>query len=50
VSAGHADELALTLQDVHERAHDSLARHELSPLPVNIMLVALERENGRELQ
>jgi len=50
VSADRADELAATLQDVHERARASLARHELPPLPVNLTLVALERPHRRELQ
>ena len=50
VSACRADELAATLYDVHQRARDSLARHELPPLPVNITLVRLERETRRELQ
>lgn len=38
-----ADALAGTLQDVHQRARESLARHDLPPLPVNITLVRLER-------
>lgn len=50
VSAGRADALAATLQDVHRRARDSLARHELPPVPVNITLVRFERKNRRELQ
>jgi len=50
VSAGRADELAATLYDLHQRACDSLARHELPPLPVNITLVRLEQETRRELQ
>lgn len=43
VSASRADELAGTLTDVHRRARESLARHELPALPVNITLVRLER-------
>jgi len=50
VSAGRADELAATLQAVQQRARDSLARHELPPLSVNITLVRLERKTRRELQ
>jgi hypothetical protein len=50
VSAGRADTLADTLQDVHQRARDSLARHELPALPVNITLVRFERKNRRELK
>ncbi len=50
VSADRADELAATLQDVHDRARASLARHELPPLPVNLTLVRLERTQRRELQ
>lgn len=50
ISAKRADELAATLQDVHRRARDSLARHELPALPVNITLVRFERKNRRELQ
>jgi hypothetical protein len=50
VSASHADALGAMLQDVHRRARDSLARHELPPLPVNITLVRLERQPGREPQ
>jgi len=50
VSAGRAETLAETLDDIHRRARDSLARHELPPLPVNITLVRFERQNRRELQ
>lgn len=50
VSAGRADMLAETLLEVHQRARDSLARHELPPLPVNITLVRFERTTRRELQ
>jgi hypothetical protein len=50
VSASHADALGGMLQDVHQRARDSLARHELPPLPVNITLVRLERQHRREPQ
>jgi hypothetical protein len=50
ISASRADTLAETLQGVHERARDSLARHELPALPVNITLVRFERKNRRELQ
>jgi hypothetical protein len=50
VGGGRADGLAATLQDVHARARDSLARHELPPLPVNITLVRLERTTRRDLQ
>lgn len=50
VTASRADELAATLRDVHKRARDSLARHELPPLPVNIILVRLKRETRRGLQ
>jgi hypothetical protein len=50
VSASHADALAATLLDVHERTRESLARHELPPLPVNLTLVRLERPNRRDLQ
>jgi len=50
ISARRADTLAETLHDVHERARDSLARHELPALPVNITLVRFERQNRRELQ
>jgi len=50
ISASRSDGLAATLQDVHKRARDSLARHELPPLPVNVTLVRLERRNRRDLQ
>jgi hypothetical protein len=50
VSAGRAEGLAETLLDVHRRARDSLARHDLPPLPVNITLVRFERQNRRELK
>jgi hypothetical protein len=50
VSASHADALGGMLQDVHQRVRDSLARHELPPLPVNITLVRLERQHRREPQ
>jgi hypothetical protein len=50
ISASRADALAATLQDVQQRARDSLARHHLPPLPVNVTLVRLERPNRRDLQ
>lgn len=50
VSASHADALGDMLQDVHRRVRESLARHELPPLPVNITLVHLERPHRREPQ
>jgi hypothetical protein len=50
VAAGRADALGETLQDVQRRARDSLARHELPPLPVNVTLVRLDRKHRRELQ
>jgi len=50
INAGRAEGLAATLQAVQQSARDSLARHELPPLPVNITLVRLERKNRRELQ
>jgi hypothetical protein len=50
VSAARADTLAETLLEVHQRARDSLARHELPPVPVNITLVRFERKTRRELQ
>ena len=50
ISARRVDRLAATLQDVHQRARDSLARHELPPLPVNVILIRLERTNRRDLQ
>jgi hypothetical protein len=50
VSAAAADSLAGTLTEVHERARESLALHELPVLPVNITLVRFEPKNRRELQ
>lgn len=50
ISVNRADALPATLQDVHRRAHDSLVRHELPALPVNITLVRLERTSRRELR
>ena len=50
INASRAEALAATLQDVHQRVRDSLARHELPPLPVNVTLVRLERTNRRDLQ
>jgi len=50
ISVDRADALPATLQDVHRRAHDSLVRHELPALPVNITLVRLERTSRRELR
>jgi hypothetical protein len=45
ISAGRADALAATLQDVHRRARESLVQHELPVLPVNVTLVRFERNN-----
>jgi hypothetical protein len=50
ISASRADALAATLQDVHQRVRDSLALHDIPPLPVNVTLVRLERPNRRDLQ
>ncbi|MEA2222576.1 MAG: hypothetical protein QOH83_952 [Solirubrobacteraceae bacterium] len=50
ISVNRADALPATLEDVHRRAHDSLMRHELPALPVNITLVRLERTSRRELR
>jgi hypothetical protein len=50
ISASRADALGATLEDVHRRTRDSLARHELPPLPVNLTLVRLERATRRDLQ
>lgn len=50
VSASGAEALGAMLEDVHQRVRDSLARHELPPLPVNITLVRLERPHRREPQ
>lgn len=50
VSASDADTLGAMLEDVHRRVRDSLARHELPPVPVNITLVRLERPHRREPQ
>lgn len=50
VTASRVDGLDATLQDVHDRARDSFARHGLPPLPVNVTLVDLESKNRRELQ
>jgi hypothetical protein len=50
ISVNRADALPATLQDVHRRAQDSLVRHELPALPVNITLVRLERTSRRELR
>jgi len=50
VSVNRADALAATLTDVHQRARDSLARHELPALPVNISLVRLERTDRRDVK
>jgi hypothetical protein len=50
ITANRADALAATLQDVHQRVRDSLARHHIPPLPVNVTLVRLERPNRRDLQ
>jgi hypothetical protein len=50
VSVSRADALAATLTDVHQRARDSLARHELPALPVNISLVRLERTHRRDVK
>lgn len=45
ISARRADVLAGTLQDVHQRARESLVHHELPVLPVNVTLVRFERNN-----
>jgi hypothetical protein len=45
ISASRPDGLATALSDVHQRARDSLQRHELPPLPVNVTLVRLERNH-----
>ncbi|MDX6720633.1 MAG: hypothetical protein QOJ63_2887 [Solirubrobacteraceae bacterium] len=50
VSASDPDALGAMLEDVHRRARDSLARHELPRVPVNLTLVRLERQHGREPQ
>jgi hypothetical protein len=50
IDVSRADALASTLTDVHQRARDSLARHELPALRVNISLVRLQRTNRREPQ
>jgi hypothetical protein len=50
ISASRADALADTLQDVHQRARESLVLHELPVLPVNITLVRFEPQNRRELR
>jgi hypothetical protein len=50
VAAARAGGLGETLQDVQRRARDSLARHELPPLSVNVTLVRLDRKHRRELQ
>jgi hypothetical protein len=50
ISVNRADALPATLEDVHRRARDSLVRHELPALPVNITLVRLERTSRRELR
>jgi TRAP-type C4-dicarboxylate transport system permease small subunit len=50
VATGRADALGETLQDVQRRARDSLARHDLPPLPVNVTFVRLDRKHRRELQ
>ena len=50
VSAGRADGLADTLQDVHQRARESLSLHELPVVPVNVTLVRFAPQNRRELQ
>jgi hypothetical protein len=50
ISVNRADALPATLDDVHRRTHDSLVRHELPELPVNITLVRLERTSRRELR
>jgi hypothetical protein len=50
VAAGRAEALGEALEDVHRRAVDSLARHELPPLSVNLTLVRLDRKHRRELQ
>jgi hypothetical protein len=50
VSASRADGLADMLQDVHRRARETLAGHELPALPVNVILVRFERTNRRELK
>jgi len=50
ISVNRADALRATLDDVHRRAHDSLVRHELPALPVNVTLVRLERTSRRELR
>lgn len=50
VAAARADALGETLQDVQRRARDSLARHDLPSLPVNVTLVRLDRKHRRELQ
>jgi hypothetical protein len=50
ISVNGADALPATLEDVHRRAHDSLVRHELPALPVNLTLVRLERTSRRELR
>lgn len=49
-SVNRADALPATLEDVHRRARESLVRHELPALPVNLTLVRLERPSRRELR
>jgi hypothetical protein len=50
ISVNRADGLPATLEDVHRRTRDSLVRHELPALPVNLTLVRLERTSRRELR
>lgn len=49
IAARRARDVGATLTDVHERAAESLRRHDLPPLPIDLTLTQLDRKNRREL-
>lgn len=49
IAARRARDLPATLSKVRERAAESLKRHELPALPINLTLTRLDRKNRREL-
>lgn len=45
-----ADTAADALDDVQQRVRDTLERHEIPAMPVNVTLTGLDRQRGRELE
>jgi hypothetical protein len=50
IGVGRASDLADTLRDIQRRAIESLERHDVPVMPVNVTLAGYERKTRRELQ